>query len=124
MAHLEQVAEEEVEESVEESVEEVVEEQVAEIRRRGWRLEVLSGDHPGTVKALMKRLALDPSDGRGGAVPEDKLERVRSAVADGAVVHTTSERAARVRRGVTSRRRNWSTPIRRWHWGSSTHRLA
>ncbi|MEX1310512.1 MAG: cation-translocating P-type ATPase, partial [Candidatus Sulfomarinibacteraceae bacterium] len=61
-------------------------EAVAEIRRRGWRLEVLSGDHPGTVEALMQRLALDPSDGRGGAVPEDKLERVRLAVADGAVV--------------------------------------
>ena len=59
---------------------------LAEIRRRGWRLEVLSGDHPGTVEALMTRLDLDPSAGRGGAVPEDKLQRVERAVAEGAVV--------------------------------------
>ena len=59
---------------------------LAEIRRRGWRLEVLSGDHPGTVEALMTRLDLDPSAGRGGAVPEDKLQRVELAVAEGAVV--------------------------------------
>jgi Cu2+-exporting ATPase len=56
------------------------------IRARGWRIEVLSGDHPGTVRALLQRLGLDPSSGRGGAVPEDKVERVRQAAARGPVV--------------------------------------
>ncbi len=56
------------------------------IGARGWRIEVLSGDHPGTVRALLQRLGLDPSSGRGGAVPEDKIERVRQAAEQGPVV--------------------------------------
>jgi Cu2+-exporting ATPase len=59
---------------------------LAAIRARGWRVEVLSGDHPGTVEALVRQLDLDPSAGRGGAVPEDKVERVREAAAEGPVV--------------------------------------
>jgi Cu2+-exporting ATPase len=59
---------------------------LTEIRQRGWDLEILSGDHPGTVAALLDQLGLDPSDGRGGAVPEDKLDRVREAGAEGPVV--------------------------------------
>jgi len=56
------------------------------IKARGWQIEVLSGDHPGTVRALLRRLRLDPSSGRGGAVPEDKVERVRQAADLGPVV--------------------------------------
>ena len=56
------------------------------IRARGWQIEVLSGDHPGTVRALLRRLRLDPSSGRGGAVPEDKVERVRQTAEQGPVV--------------------------------------
>jgi len=56
------------------------------IRARGWQIEVLSGDHPGTVRALLQRLRLDPSSGRGGAVPEDKVERVRQTAEQGPVV--------------------------------------
>jgi P-type Cu2+ transporter len=59
---------------------------LAAIKARGWQIEVLSGDHPGTVCALMQRLHLDPSSGRGGAVPEDKVERVRRAAEHGPVV--------------------------------------
>ena len=59
---------------------------LAEIRRRGWTIEVLSGDHPGTVEALLTRLGLVSSQGRGGALPEDKLERVRRAATNGSVV--------------------------------------
>jgi Cu2+-exporting ATPase len=47
------------------------------IRRIGWRLEVLSGDHPGTVRAVMSRIGLE--HGRGGANPEDKAEIVHQA---------------------------------------------
>ena len=59
---------------------------LAAIKARGWRIEVLSGDHPGTVRALLQRLHLDPSSGRGGAVPEEKVERVREAADEGPVV--------------------------------------
>jgi Cu2+-exporting ATPase len=47
------------------------------IRRMGWRLEVLSGDHPGTVRSVMARIGLD--HGRGGAGPEEKADIVREA---------------------------------------------
>ncbi len=59
---------------------------LAAIKARGWQIEVLSGDHPGTVRTLLQRLHLDPSSGRGGAVPEDKVERVRQAADKGPVV--------------------------------------
>jgi Cu2+-exporting ATPase len=55
------------------------------VAARGWRVEILSGDHPGTVRALMPRLGLEAVDGRGGASPEDKLARVRDAAAAGPV---------------------------------------
>jgi len=56
------------------------------IRARGWLVEVLSGDHPGTVEALLQRLQLDAAAGRGGVLPEDKVERVRQAAEDDPVV--------------------------------------
>jgi len=56
------------------------------IAARGWRIEVLSGDHPGTVRHLLRHLHLDPASGSGGAVPEDKVERVRRAAENGPVV--------------------------------------
>jgi len=59
---------------------------IAAIRSRGWQLEVLSGDHPGTVDALLGRLGLDHRAGRGGVVPEDKVVRVRQAMINGPVV--------------------------------------
>ena len=59
---------------------------LAAIRDRGWQIEVLSGDHPGTVHSLMLRLGLDPSAGTGGAHPEAKVERVRQAAGEGPVV--------------------------------------
>jgi Cu2+-exporting ATPase len=59
---------------------------LAAIRERGWRVEVLSGDHPGTVRSLLAELGLDPDQGRGGAVPEDKVDRVRRTAREGPVV--------------------------------------
>jgi len=61
-------------------------ETLAAIRDRGWVVEVLSGDHPGTVGSLLQHLGLDPTAGRGGALPEAKIERVRQAAKDGPVV--------------------------------------
>ena len=61
-------------------------ETLTEIQRRGWLVEILSGDHPGTVEALLDRLDLEPVQGTGGALPEDKLEAVRHAAKEGPVV--------------------------------------
>ena len=58
---------------------------LAAIRDRGWKVEVLSGDHPGTVAAVLRRGGREADRGRGGAAPEDKVERVREAASDGAV---------------------------------------
>ncbi|MEE4270496.1 MAG: heavy metal translocating P-type ATPase [Thermoanaerobaculales bacterium] len=60
-------------------------ESIAAIEDRGWRVEVLSGDYPGTVAALIRTLGLDPAAGRGGALPEDKVERVHRLAATGNV---------------------------------------
>ena len=49
----------------------------------GWTVEVLSGDHPGSVAAVMRQLGIDR--GRGGADPETKAELVREAGATGLV---------------------------------------
>jgi Cu2+-exporting ATPase len=53
------------------------------IRRAGWSVEILSGDHPGTVVAVMTTLGLEK--GRGGADPELKSELVHEAATQGRV---------------------------------------
>jgi P-type Cu2+ transporter len=53
------------------------------IRHMGWTVEVLSGDHPGSVAAVMRQLGIE--HGRGGADPETKAELVREAAASGLV---------------------------------------
>jgi Cu2+-exporting ATPase len=53
------------------------------IRAMGWTVEVLSGDHPGAVAAVMRQLGIE--HGRGGADPETKVELVREAAASGLV---------------------------------------
>jgi len=58
---------------------------LAAIRSRGWRTEILSGDHPEVVQAVLREVGLEPTSGRGAATPEDKLEVVRSAAAIGPV---------------------------------------
>jgi Cu2+-exporting ATPase len=60
-------------------------EALAAIRARGWRVEVLSGDHPGTVSALLRRVGLEAADGRGAATPENKVRRVQEAATEGRV---------------------------------------
>lgn len=46
---------------------------VAGLRRAGWRVGVLSGDHPEAVSAVASRLGIDAALTRGGLTPEDKL---------------------------------------------------
>ncbi|MFQ5654821.1 MAG: HAD family hydrolase [Planctomycetota bacterium] len=42
---------------------------VERIRRAGWRVGILSGDHPRVVAAVARRLGLDGEDCRGGVTP-------------------------------------------------------
>jgi Cu2+-exporting ATPase len=61
-------------------------EAVARIRARGWRVGLLSGDHPKVVAAVGRRLGLDAEDCRGAMSPEDKLRVVSEGAAAGPVV--------------------------------------
>ena len=57
---------------------------VAELRRQGLRLHLLSGDRPGPALALGRQLGIE--DARGGCRPEDKREAIQALQAQGAVV--------------------------------------
>jgi len=46
------------------------------LRRMGYRVGILSGDHPDVVAAVGRELNLDPSIVRGGVSPEEKLAAV------------------------------------------------
>jgi Cu2+-exporting ATPase len=54
------------------------------IRRMGWDVEVLSGDHPGTVRSVLDLIGLDR--GRGGVSPEEKAEIVHDASGSARIV--------------------------------------
>lgn len=55
---------------------------MSDLRRRGWELRLLSGDHPRVVAAVAAELGLDAEAARGGATPEDKVAAVRAARAE------------------------------------------
>jgi Cu2+-exporting ATPase len=59
---------------------------VDRLRSRGWRVELLSGDHADIALAVGRTLNLPPDAVRGGAAPEDKLAHVRAARQRGSVV--------------------------------------
>jgi Cu2+-exporting ATPase len=59
---------------------------VADFRRRGMRVAILSGDHPETVRAVGVDLGLPPASCHGGLAPEDKVAAVAAAAAEGPVV--------------------------------------
>lgn len=46
------------------------------LSREGWRIQILSGDHPALVAAVAERLGVPAADARGGASPEEKLARI------------------------------------------------
>jgi Cu2+-exporting ATPase len=55
---------------------------VSAIRASGWRIEILSGDHPVVVRSIASQVGIEAAAARGGASPEDKLEAVRRTAAD------------------------------------------
>ncbi|MFT4709509.1 MAG: Cu2+-exporting ATPase [Planctomycetota bacterium] len=59
---------------------------VQALARDGWRVGILSGDHPDIVTALGAQLELDPSLVHGGVSPEGKLALVESTMRSGPVV--------------------------------------
>ncbi len=59
---------------------------IARLRAQGWRVGVLSGDHPEVVRAVAREVGVDPADALGGLSPEDKLARVVADRAAGPVV--------------------------------------
>jgi Cu2+-exporting ATPase len=55
---------------------------VAAINDRGWRVGILSGDHPAVVRAIARQVGIEPLAARGGASPEEKLDTVRRTARD------------------------------------------
>lgn len=56
------------------------------LRRMGWQVQVLSGDHARVACAVAERLGLPRDAATGDASPEDKLERVQALAARGPVI--------------------------------------
>ena len=56
------------------------------VRTLGWRPGILSGDDPRIARAAGARLGLEEEACRGGVTPEDKLQAVLAARAEGPVV--------------------------------------
>lgn len=52
---------------------------VRRLKELGWRVRILSGDHPEVVRSVALRLGIDPCDALGGVMPETKLEIVTAA---------------------------------------------
>ncbi len=56
------------------------------LRELGWRVGILSGDHPDVVAAVGKQLGLDRPDVVGGVTPEGKLVFIERLARNGPVV--------------------------------------
>jgi len=56
------------------------------LRERGWKVGIISGDHPDVVASVGETLGLSREVCVGGAVPEEKLRVVQQARRDGTVV--------------------------------------
>lgn len=50
---------------------------IANLKRRGWKVGILSGDHPAIVDHVASQIGIDPGSARGGMSPEEKLAAVR-----------------------------------------------
>ena len=59
---------------------------LTELRRLGWQVRILSGDHPQVVAAVARRLGIAPADAQGGTAPEEKVAYVRRLAEAGPVV--------------------------------------
>lgn len=56
------------------------------LRKRGWRIGMLSGDHPDIVAGIAAKLGIDSAHARGGLLPEQKLAIVQDELKTGPVV--------------------------------------
>lgn len=61
-------------------------EALARLRARGWRVGILSGDHPDVVLSVGRQVGVPPQDCLGGSTPEAKVERVTHDLLGGPVV--------------------------------------
>lgn len=59
---------------------------VRDLQERGWKIRILSGDHPNVVESVGRELGLPSESCRGGALPEEKLAIVRDSAAHGLTV--------------------------------------
>lgn len=59
---------------------------VSALRERGWRIGILSGDHPSVVDRVAGSLGIERERAIGGAAPEEKLAWIEGSKADGATV--------------------------------------
>lgn len=59
---------------------------VQSLLRRGWKVGVLSGDHPDVARGVGAAIGLPAADCRGGVSPEQKLAAVQEAMKHGLVV--------------------------------------
>lgn len=59
---------------------------IAALKSLGFRVGILSGDHPAVVSRVGELLGLDPADVHGGLSPEQKLAYVEKAIGTGEVV--------------------------------------
>lgn len=59
---------------------------IASLRASGWRVGLLSGDHPALVGRVARRLGVDAAEHQGGLSPEEKRAIVESRARDQTVV--------------------------------------
>ncbi|MBI5865448.1 MAG: heavy metal translocating P-type ATPase [Planctomycetes bacterium] len=59
---------------------------IARLGRLGWKVRVLSGDHPDVVAAAARRIAIPVEHAVGGATPEAKLAEIEQLVRTSPVV--------------------------------------
>jgi Cu2+-exporting ATPase len=59
---------------------------IRELKSRGWKVSILSGDDPAVVTVAAHTLGLDAADCRGAATPEEKRAIVERAAKEGPVV--------------------------------------
>jgi P-type Cu2+ transporter len=51
------------------------------LRKNGWHIGILSGDHPEVVRRVAASLGIPEADARGGLLPEEKLAIVQERIA-------------------------------------------
>lgn len=56
------------------------------LRKLGWDVAILSGDHPDVVRTIAQSVGVGSEDAHGGMQPEQKLARVELALKQGCVV--------------------------------------